>query len=175
MGWPPWSACLACVRLGSVVLIELLLDDCFLVAAGANQILVRVVELFLMQRQLLLCEVELRLNVVLLCGARLRQLLLQIGDAVLIHIQNGISRLDARGQVPRLRSERRRIVRRVAQSRVERDVHRMVGVVQRLFRVVALGVRHGELRQLLRRVQFARVDDLQPRAPIASATCANCS
>ena len=140
-----------------LVLIEQTLNRGLLVAPGADQVLAGVLEVVLIERELGLRDPDEVLQLILGAAFRLGEHRRELRDAVLVRGHASFSLLDPRGEFACLRSEGRGIFRRVLHRGGKREIDRMIGETQGLQRVVLLGVRDGELRELLRRLQRPHV------------------
>jgi hypothetical protein len=101
------------------MLIPEMLNCSLFISSGTDQVLMRVVQFILIQFQLRLCKTKLLLKALLRFLARLGNLLVQLRDAPLTGHNSCFCRLQALGDLPRLRRQWCRILRGVLKRRRE--------------------------------------------------------
>jgi hypothetical protein len=163
LGRSPRRRCRRSIRpvLGRFVLIEQKLHGGALVGARANQRLMLVVRLVLIELQLHVCQIELSLQRVFHRATRFRNLLRELRDTLLIRRHARLRRVESSRDRLRFRSQRRRIRFGIRQRIRKRQIHGMIGQPQRLLRVAFFRIRHRERLQLLRCFQRARIHQLR--------------
>jgi hypothetical protein len=124
------------------VFVERLLDEGVAIAAETDKRLVQLIGLIGVERELRLCELELRI-VVGSTGA-----VLERGDAGLLGLDAVIQRVESLGDLERLPGERRSVLGGTAESAGECLIDLAIGQAQRILCILALlgnGCLHGEL------------------------------
>lgn len=143
--------------LGGLVLVEQLLDADLLVAAGTDERLRGVGEIILIERQLSLGDPDELADAVFRRGRGQGQRSLELGDAVLVRGDRGLSGLNLRGEFLGFGSDGGRIFGRIAHRCGEGQVHGMVGEPQRFLRVLLLRAGHRQGGELLGGIERAGV------------------